>query len=419
MKDTEKVQILKDLINIPSVNGNEEAVSDYLVQLFGLHGIKAKKIQQFPGRTDLVAEIGDGGHPIIGLSGHQDTVKTDSIKWADDPFIAVEKDGLIYGLGASDMKSGLAEFVIMMIELKDMNAVTHGTLRFMATISEELTEQGAKHLTELGYADDLDALIISEPTGVPLENIREYFQGGAFIDPHEYFKLQTALETSKQQDGEQHFIVGAHKGWMTYKVEARGKSVHSSMPSLGVNAVDSLVQYYLAEKEFYSKLEYQNSLLGKTVYAPDVFHGGEQVNSVPDYAYEQVKVRTIPEFPNNQLIEALQLIITELNETPTIDLKLTVEYSEDPVINFGRSELTHLLQENASQFLKQPLPLPTIGVSLGTDASEFVRGNPEMEVVILGPGNTSAHQVNEYVDVQVYLKMIDLFKTSVISYLQK
>ncbi len=52
-----------------------------------------------------------------------------------------------------------------------------------------------------------------------------------------------------------------------------------------------------------------------------------------------------------------------------------------------------------------------MGAPGGTDASQFVRVNPEIDVVVAGPGNESAHQVNEFVYETDYLDYIDLYKT--------
>ncbi|EUJ20586.1 succinyl-diaminopimelate desuccinylase [Listeria aquatica FSL S10-1188] len=120
MEQQERLQILKDIINIDSTNGNEEAVANYLGELLSRHGIDSKKVQYAEKRASLVSEIGDGGSRVLGLSGHMDVVDAgDPSKWTYPPFEATEKDGKLYGRGSTDMKSGLAAMVIAMIELKD------------------------------------------------------------------------------------------------------------------------------------------------------------------------------------------------------------------------------------------------------------------------------------------------------------
>ncbi|MGV7881378.1 M20/M25/M40 family metallo-hydrolase, partial [Mycobacterium kansasii] len=54
--------------------------------------------------------------------------------------------------------------------------------------------------------------------------------------------------------------------------------------------------------------------------------------------------------------------------------------------------------------------LPLIGVPGGTDASSFVAVNPDIDVVVFGPGNITAHQVNEYVDLDMYHRFITIYE---------
>lgn len=413
MEKVEKIQILKNIVNMPTVDDNENDVAKYISDTFQKHGINSKLIMQYHGRSNLIVEIGNGEHPKLGLSGHLDTVhQGDERTWLSDPFKANIKNGRLYGRGASDMKSGIAQMVISMIELYESSSKINGTIRFIATIGEELSAAGAKYLTDKGFADDLDAMIIAEPSGVNLHRLRKYVNSdGVTIAPE---TLKELLKTSFLSDAnEQHFIVSAHKGWMAYRVTAHGKAVHSSMPRMGINAIDTLIKYYLKEKEFYAELKESDPELGKTVYSPDIFRGGKQINSVPDLAYEIVKVRTIPQVDNKELTNRLQCMVDKMNTEPGIDLELTIEHSEMPVKSDNHTGLIQILQNNAKNIMDEPMPLPKIGVSLGTDASEFRRRNTEMDVIILGPGNTTAHSPNEYVDMPSYFNMIDLLEKTI------
>ncbi|MBW1605220.1 M20/M25/M40 family metallo-hydrolase [Lactobacillus sp. Sy-1] len=417
MEKETKIKILKDLIDIKSVNDNETAVAEYLLKLFQDHGIKAKLVAEFHNRSNIVAEIGTGEHPKIALSGHLDTVhQGDERTWKSEPFSGTLKKGRMYGRGATDMKAGMADLAITMIELVESGEPINGTIRFIGTIGEELSAAGSKYLTDKGYVDDLDAIVIAEPSGVSLHGLRSYVNSdGVTIEPE---VLKSLLKKAFLSDAlEQHFIIKAHKGWMAYRVTARGKAAHSSMPQMGINAIDSLIKYYLAEKEFYANLSESDPELGRTVYSPDIFHGGEQINSVPDLAYEIVKVRTIPQVSNEELIQRLQNLITKLNAQPGMELELTVEHSELPVKSDNHTHLIDIFQKHAAHTMHEPDELPTIGVSLGTDASEFRRRNETMDVVVLGPGNTTAHSPNEYVEISTYLDMIKLYKATILDFM--
>lgn len=73
MEKAKKIQILKDIINIKSVNGNEKAVADYLTKLFNEYGIETQQVAYDTNRDNLVVEIGTEGSKVLAFSGHMDS----------------------------------------------------------------------------------------------------------------------------------------------------------------------------------------------------------------------------------------------------------------------------------------------------------------------------------------------------------
>lgn len=142
MNEQQRIKILSDLTAIKSVNDNEQEVALYLQKLLKEHGIPSKLISYDDNRASLVAEIGNG-KPVIAFSDHEDVVAAGD-SWKNDPFKLTEIDGKLYGRGTSDMKSGLADIVIAMIELKENNTKLNGTVRLLASLGEEIGEYGAE-----------------------------------------------------------------------------------------------------------------------------------------------------------------------------------------------------------------------------------------------------------------------------------
>ncbi len=163
MNKQEKIKILADLVAIRSVNNNEEAVAQYLTTLLGKHSIETELVQYAPHRANLVAEIGTG-KPVTVFSGHEDVVDAGG-DWDTDPFDLTEQDGKLYGRGACDMKSGVAAMIIAMIELKEAATPINGTIKLLITVGEEVGEYGAEQLTQQGFMENADVLVIGEPTG--------------------------------------------------------------------------------------------------------------------------------------------------------------------------------------------------------------------------------------------------------------
>ena len=164
LSNEERIKILSDIVAIKTVNDNELEVAKYLQTWFDKYGIESELDEVSEGRANLIATIGSG-KPVIGISGHMDVVaEGNHDDWTYDPFQLTEDNGNLYGRGAADMKSGLAALAIALIEIKESNQLNKGTIKFMATVGEEMEQAGSAQLYEKGYADDLDALLIAEPS---------------------------------------------------------------------------------------------------------------------------------------------------------------------------------------------------------------------------------------------------------------
>ncbi|EIR7350899.1 TPA: ArgE/DapE family deacylase [Listeria innocua] len=378
MERERKIQILKDIVNIDSTNGHEEQVANYLQKLFAEYGIESKKVQYDVDRASLVSEIGSNDGKVLAFSGHMDVVDAGDVsKWKFPPFEATEHEGKIYGRGATDMKSGLAAVVIAMIELHEEKQKLNGKIKLLATVGEEVGELGAEQLTQKGYADDLDGLIIGEPSG--------------------------------------HRIVYAHKGSINYTVKSTGKNAHSSMPEFGVNAIDNLLLFYNEVEKFVKSIDATNEILGDFIHNVTVIDGGNQVNSIPEKAQLQGNIRSIPEMDNETVKQVLVKIINKLNKQENVNLELIFDYDKQPVFSDKNSDLVNVAKRVASDIVKEEIPL--LGISGTTDAAEFTKAKKAFPVIIFGPGNETPHQVNENVSVENYLEMVDVYKRIAIEFL--
>lgn len=401
--EKEKIQLLADIIELQTENNNEIEVCHYLKNLFDKYDINSKILKVNEQRANIVAEIGSGS-PILALSGHMDVVDAgNQDNWTYPPFQLTEKDGKLYGRGTTDMKGGLMALDITLIELKEQNQLPQGTIRLLATAGEEKEQEGAKLLADKGYLDDVDGLMIAEPTGSGI-----------------YY---------------------AHKGSMSCKVTATGKAVHSSVPFIGDNAIDTLLEFYNQFKEKYSELKKNDtkheldvapmfkSLIGKEISEEDandasgltavcsIINGGKQFNSVPDEASLEFNVRPVPEYDNDFVESFFQNIINDVNSNK---LSLEIPSNHRPVTSDKNSKLITTIKDVASSYIEQGEIFVSALVG-ATDASSFLGDNKDnVDLAIFGPGNPlMAHQIDEYIEKDMYLKYIDIFKEASIQYLKE
>lgn len=405
--DEEKIKILSDIVAIETVDRNEEDVANYLAALLADHGIESKVIPTgIPGRANLVAEIGSGS-PVLAISGHMDVVSAGNADaWTSDPYTLTERDGKLFGRGATDMKGGLAALVIAMIEIKEQGLLKKGTLRLLATYNEENGAVGSIQLEEAGYVSDVDAIVIGEPTT-------------GMIHP-------------------------SHKGSMNFVVSSRGKSVHSSRPRGGINAIDPLMDFALAFKQAFKEatkdisfgqLDFSpvlnlygavegddagnqelDQLLKQPTFNVTVFRGGDQVNTIPDHAEVVFNIRTVPEFDNEAVKGVFAEVYQEfLDKGADFDIQLTLDLK--PLNGGVNTDLVQLTKTLGASYLNQDLEV--VPMTGGTDGANFV-ANKEAgyPIIIFGPGSTTSHQIDEYVDKDEYLKFVDLYIDLASSYLE-
>ena len=380
MNKEEKIQILQDVIQIETVNDNEIAVAEYFKNLLNEYGIDSKLVEYSPTRVNLVAEIkGEKPGKVLIFNGHSDVVAAgDPNDWKFPPFTAEIEDGKMYGRGTTDMKAGLTALAIAMIELKENNQLKAGTIRLVITIGEEIGMYGSKQMTEEGYIDDADAIIVGEP---------------------------------KMGNGK---IVTAHKGSIQYEIISYGRSAHSSMPELGVNSIQQIADFIpLAnEKIAEAASKGENEKLGRMLNAFTVIEGGDQINSLPAITKLKGNGRTVPEVDNEMFLEAIKASIDEINSQIEGRLELNIMQNNPAVESDFDTDLIQSFR-NVSNVEIEP-----VGMTGATDASNFGRIEKDFDLAIYGPGVMEvAHQVDEYVEVDDYLNFIDLYQEVAKDYL--
>lgn len=373
-----KVSILQDVLRFKSVNDHEEEVAKYLQTLLAEFEISSTLVEYAPGRSNLIAELaGTGPGKTLGFTGHLDVVSAgDESEWIHPPFEAVIDGSKLYGRGSTDMKGGTVGLVLAMIELKEKAIPFNGKIKLLATVGEEIGTVGSKQLTELGYADDLDGLLVAEPSGA-------------------------------------NSFVTAHKGSMSYKITSLGKSSHSSMPQEGINSIDQLAEFIVQANAKMAEITaaYENHKLGRTTHAVTIINGGNQINSIPEKAVIEGNIRSIPDYDNTAIMTLMQSIVDEINQSIKGSLKIEWTQINYPVEKPEDSDLVKAA-------LKVIGDLPIIGISPTTDAAQFIQAKANFDFLLHGPGVPSLpHQVNEYVEIEDYLNFIERFQAIALEYL--
>jgi acetylornithine deacetylase/succinyl-diaminopimelate desuccinylase-like protein len=215
----EATDVLAHLIRFDTVNppGNERACQEWLKRYLEDAGLECElHCAEDPERPNLVARLrGEAEGPVLGYLSHVDTVLADPADWRHDPWSGEVHDGVIWGRGAVDMKDQTAAEAVAAAHLARSGwRPPHGELKVIAVVDEETGGRlGAQWLTE------------QRPDVARVDwLINEW--GGAVM-PYGERRL--------------YGICCAEKGTVRFRVCARGRAGHASVPGLAENALLKLV----------------------------------------------------------------------------------------------------------------------------------------------------------------------------------
>ena len=358
-------EITRDLVRIDSINppGREEQCADYLGTLLQAGGFEVNRYEHAAGRTSLVARLeGESRKKAICFGGHIDVVPLGENPWSVEPFAADIIDGRLYGRGSCDMKSGVAAYVHMGLKLAREKCAAADIVLIMAA-GEETGCDGSKYLQALGVLPDAGAMIIAEPTS--------------------------------------NYPILGHRGSLWLNATVHGRTAHGSMPDLGDNAVYRAARLITDLENFRFDVA-PNALLGKTTLNVGTFHGGININSVPDKAIFSIDIRSIPEHGHDEIIDSLtQKLGEEVEFERLVDVASVLTTADEPWV----VEVFDLMEE----FLGEPPGQR--GAPYFTDAAALVPACGDPPMIILGPGDMSvAHQTDEYCDVTKIEEAAQMFE---------
>lgn len=350
MKALSPVALLGELIRIPSVNPEgdpgvaepgEARLASHLQKLLSDLGAEAALKEVLPGRPNVVARFPSDrpGKPRLLLAPHTDTVSVAGM--TIDPFGGEERDGKIWGRGASDTKGPMASMLCALSRVGDRLPGLSHEIWFAGLMGEESGQHGAK---ALAASEQFDFVIAGEPTD-----------------------LRT---------------VHAHKGSLWVTLTAHGKAVHASAPERGENAIYKMTSAIdrIRDRVIPEISRNEHPLLGRTTLSVGTIKGGSKTNIVPDHCEATIDIRVIPGDDPQRIVDLIR------RETAGLDLDY---HGSSPLFTDPNNPLIGKLSALGAT--------PT-GAPWFCDAAVFsAKGMPS---VALGPGSIAqAHTADEWISV--------------------
>ncbi|MDD3328493.1 MAG: succinyl-diaminopimelate desuccinylase [Zoogloea sp.] len=163
---TPTLDLTRALIARPSVTPEDAGCLDLIAARLAPLGFVCERIDG-GGVSNLWARRGSAA-PLVVFAGHTDVVPTGPLDaWTSNPFEPTERDGMLFGRGAADMKSSLAAFVTAIEAFVAAHPDHAGSIALLLTSDEE---GDATHGTTLvvetlkARGETLDYCIVGEPT---------------------------------------------------------------------------------------------------------------------------------------------------------------------------------------------------------------------------------------------------------------
>jgi len=285
----DSIDLLKKLIAIPSFSKEEKAVADFLEERLKSMGLEPERLLN---NIWVTAPNYQADRPTLLLNSHIDTVKP-SDNWSADPFVPLEKDGKIIGLGSNDaggpLVSLLAAFRYLSQKEQSYNLI------FAATAEEEIS--GANGIIALlPKLGEIDLGVIGEPT-----------------------QMQMAI---------------AEKGLMVIDGTVEGKAGHAARDE-GVNAIYKALPIIDFFQKY--KFEKESEFLGPVKMTVTGIQAGNQHNVVPDQCTFMVDVRVNECYSNQEVFEILQSKVDCQLKARSYRLNSSSISQEHPIVKKGIS----------------------------------------------------------------------------------
>ncbi|KAF8467671.1 hypothetical protein BDZ91DRAFT_762487 [Kalaharituber pfeilii] len=282
----------KNLIEIPSITGDEKAVAEWLATYLVSRNFTVETQAVGENRENVFAYIGSKRETNTLITSHIDVVP---------PFIPYrETPTAVYGRGSSDAKGSVAAQIMAVEELWNEGAIGEGDIAMLYVVGEEITGDGMKTANALNPG--WKTVIFGEPTELKL-------------------------------------AVG-HKGIAEFEVISEGRAAHSGYPHLGINANSNLIKVLYGLDNLQLPV---SSLLGNSTINIGQIEGGVAANVVPDKAKAIGSVRIAGDLKEtvrliNEAVgsvEGVRIVWEERPHYGPVELDYDVEGFETTVCSYG------------------------------------------------------------------------------------
>jgi succinyl-diaminopimelate desuccinylase len=348
------LDLARALIARPSVTPEDAGCLDLIAEHLKPLGFTCERMDS-NGVSNLWARRGTAS-PLFCFAGHTDVVPTGPLdQWHTHPFEPCIRNGVLYGRGASDMKSSIAAFIVAVARFVEQHDDHAGSIALLLTSDEEgpATDGTVTMVHALDQRGERpDYCIVGEPT-------------------------------SNKRTGD--MIKNGRRGSLSGRLVVKGVQGHVAYPHLARNPVHD-VAAAIAEL---AKVEWDrgNEYFPPTTWQISNINAGTGANNViPGEAHIKFNFR----FSTASSVESLQTRVHGILDRQGVEYDLDWSYDGRPYIT-GRGDLVDAVSRAIKTVTGIETELSTTG---GTSDGRFIADICQ-QVVEFGPTNATIHKINE------------------------
>ena len=358
MMDT--LELTKAMIARPSVSPEDHGCQEMMIERLAPLGFAVERMR-FGNVDNFWASRRGGDGPVFCFAGHTDVVPTGPLdEWHSDPFEPVIRDGVLYGRGAADMKSGLAAMVTAVEGFVQQHPSHAGSIAFLITSDEEgPSVDGTRRVAEALKArnERIDWCLVGEPSS-----------DKAFGD----------------------MVKIGRRGSLSGRLTVHGIQGHIAYPQLAENPVHMLApalaelvaRHWDEGNDYFQPTSFQVSNISAGTGAPNVIPG-------------ELKARFNFRWSPEQTLEGLQQAVVSTLNRHGVRYSLEWFVSGLPFYT-PPGELSDAVSRAVQDVTGRT---PVLGTGGGTSDGRFI-APMGAQVVELGVVNQTIHKVNECVRVE-------------------
>jgi succinyl-diaminopimelate desuccinylase len=368
------LELAQALIARASVSPTDGGCQALMIERLEAIGFRIENLRFGP-VDNFWAKRGSGG-PVFCFAGHTDVVPSGPLDdWQSDPFQPVIRDGLLYGRGAADMKSGLAAMLTASEDFVARHPDHRGTLAFLITSDEEgPSVDGTRRVVEVlrERREAIDWCLVGEPSSETL--------------------LGDTIKIGRRGSLSGRLTVHGIQGHIAYPQFA-DNPIHALAPALA----ELTSRQWDAGNEHFQPTTFQVSNLSAGTGAPNVIPG-------------ELKARFNLRFSTEQTVESLKATVEGILTHHAVRYSLEWFVSGYPFLTVPGA----LSEAACRAVLESQRITPKLSTGGGTSDGRFI-APMGAQVIELGVVNATIHKVNECVRVedidqlhQIYRRTLEL-----------